>query len=284
MTGELHLDLHMSRKLQPGSKRNAPDIHCLVSVIVPCYNAATYLPGAVQSVIAQMDLTSEIIVVNDGSTDDTQAVARALTREYPFIRLLQSPGNKGSAAARNAGLRQAAGEYVCFLDADDEYAPGFFNATLAPLESDRDLAAVTTDIELVDCHREVHPVQLEAVTGSLPTNVMVRKSVAALMGGFPESSAFRGPVAGEDICFRQALAIWFKVCHRAEKLLRYRVKQDSHFDRFLDSTQVVNGELKFVKPYARMAEWQLAAQSYMDEVGRKSRTANVSIATGGVTS
>jgi glycosyltransferase involved in cell wall biosynthesis len=244
-----------------------------VSVIIPCYNAAKFLPGAVQSVIAQMELASEIIVVNDGSTDDTQAACEALVGEYSFLRLLQSPTNRGSAAARNAGLRQAAGEYVCFLDADDGYAPGFFRAALADLDSDHDLAAVTTRVELVNCHREVHPVQLEAIAGSLPSNVMVRKNVATLMGGFSEASVFRGPVAGEDVCFRQALANWFKVRHRTEKFLRYRVQPGSHFDVFLDRTQVVNGKLKFIKPDERDAEWQLAAASYFDEIYRKLSTA-----------
>src|SRR5438067_1059716 len=105
---------------------------CLVSVIIPCHNAAEVLPRAVASVIAQDMPGTEIIVVDDQSTDDSLRVAQSLASRFPGVHPIQQPVNRGPAAARNAGLRQAAGRYVCFLDADDEYAPAFF-ALAVPL-------------------------------------------------------------------------------------------------------------------------------------------------------
>src|SRR5437764_381326 len=164
----------------------------LISVVIPCFNAAAFLEGAVRSIFAQETPGTEILIVEDASTDGSADVAAALAGRYAGVRLLRQPGNAGPAAARNLGLRQASGRYVCFLDADDEYAPGFFAGVLPLLERDGDVAGVVTGVELVDCHREVHPVQLDAVVASLPSNLVVRKGVADLVGGFPEDAALRG--------------------------------------------------------------------------------------------
>ena len=89
-----------------------------ISIIIPCYNQGRFLREAVQSALEQTHSAAEVIVVDDGSTDDTAAV----TLEYPAVRLLQQP-NRGAAAARNRGLRESRGEYVVFLDADDRLLP-----------------------------------------------------------------------------------------------------------------------------------------------------------------
>lgn len=91
----------------------------LVSVITPCYRQARFLPQAVDSVLAQTYRPVEMLVVNDGSDDDTDKVAG---RYGDLIRyFLQN--NSGQSAARNHGLRHAVGEYVLFLDADDQLHP-----------------------------------------------------------------------------------------------------------------------------------------------------------------
>lgn len=93
-------------------------IRPLVSVIVPCYNQGWCLGEAVRSAWAQT-VRVEVIVVDDGSTDHTAAVARTL----PNVLLVRQ-NNRGLAAARNRGLRAASGEFVIFLDADDRLLPG----------------------------------------------------------------------------------------------------------------------------------------------------------------
>ena len=95
-----------------------------VSVIIPAYNAGASLRRAVHSVLAQTRPPREILIVDDGSTDDTAAVAMALQAEHGGrIRLAQHAdgGNHGVSAARNLGIDRARGEYVAFLDADDEW-------------------------------------------------------------------------------------------------------------------------------------------------------------------
>ena len=90
---------------------NAPKI----SVIIPCYNYARFLPQAVESVLKQSCQDFEIIIVNDGSTDNSKQIAEALIRKYPKheIRLINEP-NKGVSTARNIGIKNARRVYSAF--------------------------------------------------------------------------------------------------------------------------------------------------------------------------
>ena len=93
-----------------------------VSVIIPCYNQAAWLPKAVASLQAQTLGNWECIVVDDGSKDNTAEVVSNLALLEKRVRLVQQP-NGGSASARDLGLQHAQGEFIQFLDADDTIAP-----------------------------------------------------------------------------------------------------------------------------------------------------------------
>jgi glycosyltransferase involved in cell wall biosynthesis len=92
----------------------------LVSVVIPAYNCSRYIGEALESIFAQDCPDTEIIVVNDGSTDDTGKVLSAFE---PRIRVVEQ-ANAGAAAARNNAIREARGKYIAFLDADDLWLPG----------------------------------------------------------------------------------------------------------------------------------------------------------------
>lgn len=91
-----------------------------ISVIIPVYNCEKYLMDAVNSVRQQPVKDMEIILVDDGSTDTSGEICLRLAQEDKNIKVF-SQTNKGASAARNTGLRHAAGDYVIFLDADDTY-------------------------------------------------------------------------------------------------------------------------------------------------------------------
>lgn len=95
----------------------------LVTVIVPCWNAAASVGRALDSVLAERDVPLECVVVDDGSTDGTSDVVRARAARDPRIVLVESPANEGVSAARNRALRIARGEWLTFLDADDRLLP-----------------------------------------------------------------------------------------------------------------------------------------------------------------
>jgi glycosyltransferase involved in cell wall biosynthesis len=99
-----------------------------VSVIIPVYNAAAYVQQAVESALAQPE-TAEIILIEDGSTDNSLDVCRELESRYSIVRLLRHPDGKnhGAAISRNTGLANSLEEYIAFLDADDFYLPDRFS-------------------------------------------------------------------------------------------------------------------------------------------------------------
>jgi len=97
----------------------------LFSVVIPLYNKAQYVETAVRSVLDQRHKDVETIVVDDGSTDD--GPQRVLPINNLRLRLVRQ-SNRGAAAARNRGIREARGQYIAFLDADDYWEPGFLSA------------------------------------------------------------------------------------------------------------------------------------------------------------
>ena len=104
---ETHKSLFRNENLTP-----------LVSVVIPCYKQAHYLPQAIESVIDQTYKNYEIIVVDDGSPDNTSEVAA----RYSGVRVIRQK-NQGLSAARNTGIRESRGEYLVFLDSDDRLRP-----------------------------------------------------------------------------------------------------------------------------------------------------------------
>lgn len=94
----------------------------LISVIMPTYNRASMIKRAVESVITQDHSGLEIVIVDDASRDDTQKVVESI--RDPRVIYIRRSENKGASAARNTGIHRAKGDYIAFLDSDDEFAPG----------------------------------------------------------------------------------------------------------------------------------------------------------------
>ncbi|MCU4974147.1 glycosyltransferase family 2 protein [Halobacteria archaeon AArc-m2/3/4] len=104
----------------------------LVTVVVPTYNRADVLPRAIDSALAQTVDDLEILVVDDGSTDDTQTVLASY--ETPRVQSIVHETNRGANVARNTGIEHANGEFVAFLDSDDEWRPTKLERQFAALE------------------------------------------------------------------------------------------------------------------------------------------------------
>lgn len=109
----------------------------LISVIVPCYNQAHFFTEAIESILSQTYPHYEIVVIDDGSTDNTAEVAS----RYPGIRCVRQE-NRGLAAARNTGIRKSNGDYLVFLDADDRLLPHALEVGLACLRAHPECAFV----------------------------------------------------------------------------------------------------------------------------------------------
>ncbi|MBI5696867.1 MAG: glycosyltransferase family 2 protein [Nitrospirae bacterium] len=165
-----------------------------VSVIITSYNYGRYLAEAVESVVAQTCRDYEIIIVDDGSTDDTPEVADALKARYPSHRIkVVTQQNQGLSGARNAGIWEAAGEYIQPLDADDMLAPDYLEVTVKALDEDPGVSFVYTAPyyfgELACRHKGGGPDREFSLDRLINTNIlsicaMFRKGAWEDVGGF----------------------------------------------------------------------------------------------------
>jgi glycosyltransferase involved in cell wall biosynthesis len=150
----------LSRDGRVVQKANRPLIHSrtgvpvLVTVVIPCFNYGQYVEEAVASVRAQTLGSPEIVVVDDGSTDvPTLAVLAGLAAARD-VRLVRQE-NLGLPAARNRGIEEAGGEYICCLDADDTLSPTYLEQAIAVLEDDRSVGFVGSWVQFFGDSGEV---------------------------------------------------------------------------------------------------------------------------------
>lgn len=132
----------MKNSSPTSQKRTTPK----VSVVVPCFNSQAYLRETLLSIIEQTLTNVEIVLVDDGSSDDTQAIIQQFIAQHPQ-RLFQmiSQENLGVAAARNAGIAASNGTYILPLDADDLIEPSMLSACAERLDKDPRLSVIYTD-------------------------------------------------------------------------------------------------------------------------------------------
>ena len=122
----------------------------LVSAIVPIYNGERFLAEALDSALAQTLRDLEIVVVDDGSTDASAAIADAYAERHPGVVRVTHQANQGLCHARNRALAEARGSYFALLDADDIWLPHHLADSVALLECHPDVALVHADIERID--------------------------------------------------------------------------------------------------------------------------------------
>jgi glycosyltransferase involved in cell wall biosynthesis len=168
----------------------------LVSAIIPTYNSADFVVEAVESVLAQTYPNVEIIVVDDGSADDT--VARLNSRFGSRIQVVQQE-HLGPAVARNAGLRTAKGEFAAFLDADDLWMPKKIERSLGPLQGNPKVGVVYTAVRIheMDSGRK-YTLPQYTISGNMAkelfaecrgvntSTLVVRREALDRIGGFDE--------------------------------------------------------------------------------------------------
>jgi glycosyltransferase involved in cell wall biosynthesis len=211
----------------------------LVSVIVPTYNRADLVSRAIESVLDQTYDNFELLVVDDASTDDTETIVRSYDDERVTYFCHQK--NRRVSAARNTGIEQASGQYLAFLDDDDEWFPTKVEQQVDHLE------AADAAVGMVYCWMEYHdgekPIRdyrpqvegeiFEETIGGQPigacSTLVVQDEVVDEVGGFDEALP-----RGNDGDFIRRVARKYEVEYVPEVLVRHYV--DHEYERITDET------------------------------------------------
>lgn len=203
-----------------------------VSVIVPVYNAQKYLPESIRSILAQTYTDYELIIVDDGSTDQSVSVIKNFQKKHPDKITLIQKENGGPASARNVGIKAAAGEYIAFNDADDLWLRSKLQRQLAFFEvQSPEVGIVYTErlnfdhegLYLVSKHRQKFAkgsIYRELLKSNfIPNNsVMVRRKCFDVVGLFDESL---GIIEDYDMWLR--IALKYQISFLPEVLSLYRL-------------------------------------------------------------
>lgn len=152
-----------------------------ISVVIPLYNGAQHIGEALDSVFAQAYPHLEVIVVDDGSTDDSAAVVQA----YPARVLLLRQENSGSGAARNRGVMAATGEFIAFLDADDLWAQDKLQRQMACFRARPDLDVVWGYVREFEHGESPESSLTRLYGGGHPGSALMRVGAFQRCGGFP---------------------------------------------------------------------------------------------------
>lgn len=228
----------------------------LVSVIIPSYNAGKFIAAAVDSVLGQTYKNYEIVVVDDGSTDNTKEVLKPYIDQGKIRYIYQE--NKKQAAARNNGIKHSRGELLAFLDADDVWLPGKLELQV-PLFRDEEVGMVYGNGVIWENGSErprsptkgpqkgniFYPLM---VYGShiWASTVILRRECVDKVGLFNESKSYVGT---EDYDMWLRVAYHYKVDYVPEVVEKYRIHGDNVS---LDTDVMFNDQITVVKDVARL--------------------------------
>lgn len=196
------------------------------SVIIPLYNKEREIEATIRSVLAQTLQPLEIVVVNDGSKDRSAEIVRSI--DSPLIRLIDQP-NAGECAARNRAIREARGEYVALIDADDQWEEGFLEEIDALIHEYPDCGLYCTSFQVISNEGVFRAPCLEKrgvvedFFGESAHRYIAIPSASAMprhifdeIGGFPEGMKIAG-----DLYMWIKLARRYRVCFSPRPLVRY---------------------------------------------------------------
>lgn len=199
-----------------------------ISVIIPLYNKEREIGATLRSVLAQTLQPTEIVVVDDGSTDRSADIVREIAAANPPVRLVPQ-ANAGECAARNRAIAETTGEYIALLDADDEWRPGFLQEVAALIREFPDCGLYCTAFDIVS-HEGEFPAVCPSERGivenffrdsahryiAIPSASCIPRRVFDDVGGFPE-----GMKMGGDLYMWIKIARRYRVCFSPARLCRY---------------------------------------------------------------
>lgn len=224
----------------------------LVSIITPCYNGAKYIGQTIDAVLAQTYQNWEMLIIDDGSKDNSADIVREYAAKDSRIRLLQQ-ANAGSAAARNNGIREANGQYIALLDADDLWFPEFL-ATQTAFMKEKDAVCVYCSYHPIDENSEriLRPVIACDITEK---DMKVMNRIGCLSGLYDQTRHGKVYLHEELKSLRDDYAYWYdivalegKAYGNPEILAEYRVFAGSTTGK---KYKLIGKQYKFYRSYLK---------------------------------
>ncbi len=226
----------------------------LVSIITPCYNGSKFISQTIDSVLAQTYPHWEMIIVDDGSKDNSAEIIREYTQKDQRIKLIQQP-NGGSANARNNGIRNAQGRYIALLDADDLWEPAFLEKQLA-LMHEHGVSLVYGSYRLIDENSQEILKPMMCKPKITLKNMMVTCYIGCLTGLYDTKEHGKVYLHEELRSIRDDYAYWIdimRMCQVAygnqELLARYRVLSNSVTG---NKKKLIKHQYKFYRNYLHL--------------------------------
>lgn len=208
-----------TRKLVPG----------LVSVIVPVYNRDVYISATINSILDQSYSNIEIIVINDGSSDNSLSILKQLAKSHPDKINIINQSNQGQTKARNNGIKQAKGEFIAFLDSDDLWLKDKLSKQL-PLFKEN-IGLVFSGIYNIDEHDQIISTELcnENIRGNIYSKLLIKNRMTGGTVVLKHSVLLDIGLFDETLSAAENWDLWLRVTqkyladHVNEALLKYRV-------------------------------------------------------------
>jgi glycosyltransferase involved in cell wall biosynthesis len=208
----------------------------LVTAIMPNLNNGQYIRQAIESFLSQTYSKLELLIIDDGSDDDSVSIAEKFVASNDNIKLFTTPGRKGSATARNIGIRNAKGDFIAFLDSDDIWLPTKIEKQVNAYLSSSSLCVVYSDWFRIDELGNILPpgrLQKPRISGNIfasalemvfgaSTMFLIPRGIIDIVGMFDENLRW-----AEDLDFTLRLARRFPFMYIDEKLYGYRVHKKS---------------------------------------------------------
>lgn len=250
----------------------------LVSVIIPAYNAATLIERTLRSVMNQTHQNLEILVVDDGSTDQTSEVVMAIAHQDSRLQLLHQ-ANAGVAAARNLAIAQAQGEFIAPIDADDLWHPQAIEKLLEALQNaGEDTAlAYTWSVDIDEQDQPLGGVHAATIQGTVlktllchnfignASATLIRRSCLEQLGDYDTQLRAQNAQGCEDWDLYLRLAVHFNFAVVPQVLVGYRKGSNSmsgDFSQMARSHTLMMNRLKQLHPGLSHWFYQLSASSF----------------------
>lgn len=225
----------------------------LVSIITPCYNGEKYISETIDSVLGQTYPNFEMIVVDDGSKDNSARVVQKYQQKDKRIKLIKQ-NNAGSAAARNNGIRHANGQYIALLDADDVWLPNFLEKQIHFMKKNSTVC-VFSSYDRIDENSQLIGHTTNAKPFITIKDMKVMNQIGCLTGLYDASKYGKKYLKEELNSMRDDYAYWYdivalenKAYGNQEILAKYRVMQGSTTG---DKKKLIGKQYKFYRQYLK---------------------------------